>query len=67
MSVDVEEYFHVSVFDGIVPRHRWDTLEARVELTDLVFALDGGEWQAAYDATLGKSGSTTDKPVLERY
>ncbi|GAB2969870.1 glutamate ABC transporter substrate-binding protein [Saccharothrix stipae] len=30
-------------------------------------ALDGGDWQKAYDVTLGKSGSTTDKPVLDRY
>jgi polysaccharide deacetylase family protein (PEP-CTERM system associated) len=30
MSVDVEDYFHVSVFDGVVPRSRWDTLESRV-------------------------------------
>lgn len=30
MSVDVEDYFHVSVFDGIVPRARWATMESRV-------------------------------------
>ncbi len=30
MTVDVEDYFHVSVFDGILPRARWDTLESRV-------------------------------------
>jgi polysaccharide deacetylase family protein (PEP-CTERM system associated) len=30
MTVDVEDYFHVSVFDGVVPRSRWDTLESRV-------------------------------------
>ena len=30
MSVDVEDYFHVSVFDGIVPRARWDLMESRV-------------------------------------
>jgi polysaccharide deacetylase family protein (PEP-CTERM system associated) len=30
MSVDVEDYFHVSVFDGVVPRHQWDRLESRV-------------------------------------
>ena len=23
MSIDVEDYFHVSVFDGIVPRSAW--------------------------------------------
>ena len=30
MTVDVEDYFHVSVFDGLVPRHAWDSLESRV-------------------------------------
>jgi polysaccharide deacetylase family protein (PEP-CTERM system associated) len=30
MTVDVEEYFHVSVFDGVVPRHEWARLESRV-------------------------------------
>ena len=30
-------------------------------------ALQGGDWQSVYDATLGKSGSTAQKPVLERY
>ena len=30
MTVDVEDYFHVSVFDGILPRASWDTLESRV-------------------------------------
>jgi peptidoglycan/xylan/chitin deacetylase (PgdA/CDA1 family) len=30
MSVDVEDYFHVSVFDGIVPRTSWDRMESRV-------------------------------------
>ena len=30
MSIDVEDYFHVSVFDGIVPRHEWDRMESRV-------------------------------------
>ena len=30
MSVDVEDYFHVSVFDGIVPRGRWADMESRV-------------------------------------
>ena len=30
MSIDVEDYFHVSVFDGIVPRSTWDTMESRV-------------------------------------
>lgn len=30
MSIDVEDYFHVSVFDGIVPRSRWERMESRV-------------------------------------
>jgi len=30
LTVDVEDYFHVSVFDGVVPRHHWDSLESRV-------------------------------------
>ena len=30
MTIDVEDYFHVSAFDGIVPRHQWDHLESRV-------------------------------------
>ena len=30
MTIDVEDYFHVSVFDGIVPRSAWGTLESRV-------------------------------------
>ena len=30
MSIDVEDYFHVSVFDGIVPRHEWAKMESRV-------------------------------------
>jgi polysaccharide deacetylase family protein (PEP-CTERM system associated) len=31
MTIDVEDYFHVSVFDGVVPRAQWETLESRVE------------------------------------
>jgi polysaccharide deacetylase family protein (PEP-CTERM system associated) len=30
MTIDVEDYFHVSVFDGTYPRHEWDRLESRV-------------------------------------
>lgn len=30
LTIDVEDYFHVSVFDGIVPRLQWETLESRV-------------------------------------
>ena len=40
MTIDVEDYFHVSVFDGVIPRVRWDTLESRVERnTDRILAL----------------------------
>jgi polysaccharide deacetylase family protein (PEP-CTERM system associated) len=30
MTVDVEDYFHVSAFDGVLPRSRWDRMESRV-------------------------------------
>jgi len=30
MTIDVEDYFHVSVFDGVLPRSQWDSLESRV-------------------------------------
>jgi polysaccharide deacetylase family protein (PEP-CTERM system associated) len=30
MTIDVEDYFHVSVFDGVVPRHHWEGFESRV-------------------------------------
>jgi polysaccharide deacetylase family protein (PEP-CTERM system associated) len=30
MTIDVEDYFHVSVFDGVLPRSRWDSMESRV-------------------------------------
>ena len=30
MTVDVEDYFHVSAFQDIVPRSSWDELESRV-------------------------------------
>ena len=40
MTVDVEDYFHVSAFDGVVPRSRWDHFEHRVsENTDRVLAV----------------------------
>jgi polysaccharide deacetylase family protein (PEP-CTERM system associated) len=31
MTIDVEDYYHVSVFDGLIPRHQWPQLESRVE------------------------------------
>jgi polysaccharide deacetylase family protein (PEP-CTERM system associated) len=30
MTIDVEDYFHVSVFDGVVPRDGWSGFESRV-------------------------------------
>ncbi len=30
MTIDVEDYFHVSVFDGVLPRSQWERLETRV-------------------------------------
>jgi polysaccharide deacetylase family protein (PEP-CTERM system associated) len=30
MTIDVEDYFHVSVFDGVLPRADWSGLESRV-------------------------------------
>jgi polysaccharide deacetylase family protein (PEP-CTERM system associated) len=30
ISVDVEDYYHVSVFDGVLPRADWPKLESRV-------------------------------------
>jgi polysaccharide deacetylase family protein (PEP-CTERM system associated) len=30
MTIDVEDYFHVSVFDGVLPRTQWNTLDSRV-------------------------------------
>lgn len=31
MTIDVEDYFQVSAFEGIAPRHRWNDFESRVE------------------------------------
>ena len=31
MTVDVEDYFHVSVFEDVVPRARWTSMESRVQ------------------------------------
>ena len=30
MTCDVEDYFQVSAFDGLVPRSRWDSIECRI-------------------------------------
>ena len=40
MTIDVEDYFHVSVFDGLLPRSEWSTLESRVSRnTDRLLAI----------------------------
>jgi polysaccharide deacetylase family protein (PEP-CTERM system associated) len=31
LSVDVEDYFHVSAFESVIGRHEWDLMECRVE------------------------------------
>lgn len=44
MTVDVEDYFHVSVFDGLVSRDRWTQLESRVsDNTDRLLRLFSDE------------------------
>lgn len=30
MTIDVEDYFHVSVFDGLISREKWNGMESRV-------------------------------------
>jgi polysaccharide deacetylase family protein (PEP-CTERM system associated) len=40
MTVDVEDYFQVSAFEGMAPRHRWDQFESRVSAnTDRLLSL----------------------------
>jgi polysaccharide deacetylase family protein (PEP-CTERM system associated) len=40
MTVDVEDYFQVSAFEGFAPRYRWDGFESRVcQNTDRLLAL----------------------------
>ena len=54
MTIDVEDYFHVSVFDGVVPRHRWNSLESRVTAnTDRVLEMLEGAGVRATFFTLG--------------
>jgi polysaccharide deacetylase family protein (PEP-CTERM system associated) len=40
LSIDVEDYFHVSAFAPVIARSQWDVLECRVERNvDLILAL----------------------------
>jgi glutamate transport system substrate-binding protein len=45
-----------------------DDKALRTKVNDVLqSALDDGTWQKIYDSTLGKSGSTADKPTIDRY
>ncbi|MBR0651052.1 DUF3473 domain-containing protein [Roseomonas terrae] len=50
MSVDVEEWFQVQAFAGVIPRDRWDSFDTRVEAsTDRILAqLSGVGAQATF-------------------
>jgi polysaccharide deacetylase family protein (PEP-CTERM system associated) len=43
LTIDVEDYFHVSVFEGLVPRSEWGNLESRVRANSerMLEILDG--------------------------
>lgn len=54
MTIDVEDYFHVSVFDGLVPRDRWESLESRVAYnTDRLLGIFAAEGVSATFFVLG--------------
>ncbi|GAA3851536.1 glutamate ABC transporter substrate-binding protein [Saccharothrix violaceirubra] len=45
-----------------------DDKALRTKINDILDeAISGSAWQQIYDATLGKSGSSADKPVIDRY
>ena len=57
MTIDVEDYFHVSVFDGVVPREGWDRFESRVcANTDRLIAIFGDAGVRATFFVLGWVG-----------
>jgi polysaccharide deacetylase family protein (PEP-CTERM system associated) len=65
MTIDVEDYFHVSAFEGVVPRDRWDTYERRVAANTmrLLAAFD----QAGVRATFFVLGWVAERePALVR-
>jgi polysaccharide deacetylase family protein (PEP-CTERM system associated) len=37
LTVDLEDYFQVSGFEGVVPRARWDSFESRLERNTVLF------------------------------
>ena len=49
MTVDVEDYFQVSAFEGMAPRHRWDEFESRVcANTERLLAIFEGRVKATF-------------------
>ena len=50
MTIDVEDYFHVSNFEGVVARDSWASRESRVEAnTDRLLELfDGASVRATF-------------------
>ena len=39
-TIDVEDYFHVSAYNAVVDRDKWDTFPSRVERnTDKIMAI----------------------------
>jgi polysaccharide deacetylase family protein (PEP-CTERM system associated) len=66
MTVDVEDYFHVSVFDGVVPRHRWERLESRVHAnTERILRLLGDRGVRATFFVLGWVGERHSRLVRD--
>jgi polysaccharide deacetylase family protein (PEP-CTERM system associated) len=65
MSVDVEDYFQVSAFDGVVPRATWDQLDSRVVVnTNRLLELFG---QTSVTATFFVLGWVAERfPALVR-
>jgi polysaccharide deacetylase family protein (PEP-CTERM system associated) len=59
MSIDVEDYFHVSAFENSVDRRRWDRLESRVcQNTDRILEIFG---QAGVQSTFFVLGWVADR------
>ncbi len=49
MTVDVEDYFQVSAFEGMAPRYRWDGFESRVcANTERLLAIFEGRVKATF-------------------
>jgi polysaccharide deacetylase family protein (PEP-CTERM system associated) len=50
MTIDVEDFFHASVFDEAIPRHCWDQLESRVSANAdrLLVILDRAKVRATF-------------------